>query len=94
MHYDTIPPDPVMVRAAREACGLTLAQAGALVHVSADVWRNWESPIGSARHRQMDAAHWELFQRKAPKPRNPKDRMTTAELRAWVHGSDYRRRAR
>jgi hypothetical protein len=88
MKYDTTPPDPVMVRVAREASDLTMAAAGALVHVSAEVWRTWEAPLGSPRHRQMDAAHWELFQRKAPKPTPAKDRMTDAELRAWVHGSD------
>jgi hypothetical protein len=87
VRYDTIPPDPAMVRAAREASGLTLAAAGALVHVSAEVWRTWEAPIDSTRHRQMSAAHWELFQRKVPAAPNPNP-MTEAELNGWAHGSD------
>lgn len=52
-------PTPAQVRDARAAAGLTLAQAGALIHERAIRWARFES--GEAR---MHAASWELFQRK------------------------------
>lgn len=50
---------PAEIRAAREAAGLTQAQAAALVHSHKITWCNWESgkfPI--------DPARWELFRLK------------------------------
>lgn len=55
-------PTPAQVRRAREKAGLTLEQAGALVYTSWRTWQNWEADEGSAEHRRMHAATWELFQ--------------------------------
>ena len=53
-------PTPAQVRAAREAGRMTLAEAGAVVHVHGETWRNWERP-DSAQARHMHPAFWELF---------------------------------
>lgn len=50
-------PSPEVIRAARLAAGLTLAQAAALVHTSVRAWSQWE-----AGDRRMHPAMWELFQ--------------------------------
>jgi DNA (cytosine-5)-methyltransferase 1 len=52
-------PKPPEIRAAREAAGLTQAEAGELVHVSMRGWQQWE-----AGERPMHPAFWELFRRK------------------------------
>lgn len=57
-------PTPAQVKRAREAAGLTLEQAGALVYSGWRSWQNWEADVGSAEHRRMHAATWELFRAK------------------------------
>ena len=52
-------PSPAAIRAARESCGLTQAQAGAVVHATLRAWQRWES--GDA---PMHPAFWELFGKK------------------------------
>lgn len=52
-------PRPAEVRAAREAAGLTQAEAGDLVHVGERGWQMWE-----AGDRSMHPAFWELFRLK------------------------------
>ena len=51
------PPTPEQIKQARSAAGQTQQQAAALVYVDGRAWRRWESG-----DRQMDAAHWELYQ--------------------------------
>lgn len=53
-------PKPAEVRAARDAAGLTQAQAAALVHASVRNWQQWEQEEGS-NTRRMHPALWELF---------------------------------
>jgi len=53
-------PSPTEVRAAREAAGLTQAQAAALVHASPRNWQQWEQDEG-ANVRRMHPGLWELF---------------------------------
>ena len=50
-------PTPKQIKQARSAAGQTQQQAAALVYVDGRAWRRWESG-----DRQMDAAHWELYQ--------------------------------
>lgn len=57
-------PTPAEVRAAREAAGLTQAQAAVLVHASTRNWQQWEQEAGS-NVRRMHPGLWELFQAKA-----------------------------
>lgn len=52
-------PTAAQIRAAREAAGLTQAQAAALIHTDARSWRRYEAG------REMHPAFWELFLRKA-----------------------------
>ena len=54
-------PNPAEVRAAREAAGLTQAQAATLVHASPRNWQQWEQHEGS-NARRMHPGLWELFQ--------------------------------
>lgn len=53
-------PAPAEIRAARQAVGLTQRQAGALIYVSDETWRSWES----GRNPLMPAL-WELWQMRA-----------------------------
>jgi len=53
-------PRPVEIQRARAAVHLTQASAGALVHTTGRVWRQWE-----AGDRAMHPAFWELFRIKA-----------------------------
>lgn len=53
-------PTPAEVRAAREAAGLTQAQAAVLVHASTRNWQQWEQEAGS-NVRRMHPGLWELF---------------------------------
>ena len=57
-------PTPAEILAAREAAGLTQAQAAELVHASARNWQQWEQTEG-ANVRRMHPGLWELFQAKA-----------------------------
>ena len=51
---------PAEIRQAREAAGLTQAQAAALVHSHKITWAKWE-----AGTYPIDEARWELFKLKA-----------------------------
>jgi putative transcriptional regulator len=53
-------PTPAEVRAAREAAGLTQAQAAALVSTTLRAWQAWEQD-GGEYARRMHAGLWELF---------------------------------
>lgn len=55
-------PTPAQVRRAREDAGLTLEQAGELVHTSWRTFQNWEADKDMPEHRRMHPATWELFQ--------------------------------
>lgn len=52
-------PKPEQVRAAREAAGLTQAQAAALIYCTLRGWQEWEHG-----KRRMHPAFWELFRQK------------------------------
>jgi len=56
-------PSPADIRAAREAAGLTQAQAAELVHTTPRNWQQWEQEEGTNR-RPMHPAFWELFRLK------------------------------
>jgi len=58
-------PSPAEVRAAREAAGLTQAQAAELVYASLRNWQQWEQQEGASSARRMHPAIWELFRMKA-----------------------------
>lgn len=49
-------PSSDQIRTARQAAGLTLAAAAALVHANTRSWQKWE-----AGERAMHPAFWELF---------------------------------
>lgn len=49
-------PEPAVIRATREAAGLSQTAAGALVHTTCRTWQQWE-----AGDRRMHPAFWELF---------------------------------
>jgi DNA-binding transcriptional regulator YiaG len=49
-------PSPDLIRAAREAAGLTQTAAGALVYSSLGAWQQWEAGL-----RRMHPGLWELF---------------------------------
>ena len=74
-------PSPCEIRAAREAAGLTQAQAAALLHASARNWQQWEQQEG-ANVRRMHPGLWELFRIKTtaslPTPTRQTDRGMTA----------------
>ena len=50
------PPAPSRIKREREHSGMTPKQAGDLVHVSAEMWKKWET--GATR---MHPAFWELY---------------------------------
>lgn len=52
-------PRPADIQRARASAQLTQAAAGALVHTTSRVWRQWE-----AGDRHMHPAFWELFRLK------------------------------
>lgn len=58
-------PDPEQIKAAREAAGLTQADAAALVHSNIRSWQQWEAAENTPGHRRMHPAFWELFLIKA-----------------------------
>jgi len=49
-------PTPNEIKSARAAADLTQEQAGAILHTTGRVWRQWE-----AGDRRMHPAFWELF---------------------------------
>ena len=55
-------PSPAVVRAAREAAGLTQDEAARLVHCTRIAWARWESESSDAR--RMHSGLWELFRLK------------------------------
>ena len=57
-------PTPTQIRAARESAGLSQEAAAALLYKARGTWAQWEAREGSANHRAMDPAFWELFQLK------------------------------
>lgn len=58
-------PLPEEVRAARDAAGLTQAQAAALVHATLRNWQQWEDTTGGTNARRMHPGLWELFRIKS-----------------------------
>ena len=54
-------PHPDDIRAAREAIGLTPAQAAEIVHVFPSDWEAYEAAADSANYRLISAATWHLF---------------------------------
>jgi DNA-binding XRE family transcriptional regulator len=76
-------PTPDQIRAAREAAGLTQAQAGELVHATWHTWWKWEQPAGDMNHRRMPLMAWELFTVKVRARKRLEERsLTPADLRA------------
>lgn len=53
------PPTPDEIRAARGSRSQTAAAA--LIGKPLRTWQNWEAPVESAEHRDMDPALFELF---------------------------------
>lgn len=55
-------PSPDEIRAAREAAGLTQAQAAALVYANLRAWQRWEADEQTTETaRRMHPGLWELF---------------------------------
>ena len=54
-------PLPETVRAARIAAGLTLEQAGKVLHTSGRVFGQWETSADNVSARRMHPGLWELF---------------------------------
>lgn len=54
-------PSPEAIQTAREATGLTEAEAGGIVYSSTRDWQQWESG-----EKRLHPAIWELFCLKAP----------------------------
>ncbi len=55
-----VPPSPDQILAAREAAGLTQAQAAAVVLTPRRTWQDWERGVA-----RMHPGLWELFRLKA-----------------------------
>lgn len=55
------------IRQARESAGLSQTEAARLVHSALRTWQQWEAEPGSASHRKMHPAFWELFELKIAK---------------------------
>lgn len=53
-------PAPAIIKAAREAAGLTQTAAAALIYCTLRGWQEWE-----AGNRRMHPAFWELWRMKA-----------------------------
>ena len=58
-------PAPDDIRAAREAAGLTQAEAARVIYATQRAWQNWETAAGEREHRRMHPAFFELFKIKA-----------------------------
>lgn len=54
-------PTPAQIRASRESLQLTQADAAEIVHSGVRSWQQWEAEVGTADHRRMHPAFWELF---------------------------------
>ena len=54
-------PEPEVVRAFREAAGLTQAEAAAMVYSQPKTWSQWEMPTDRQHHRRMPMAYFELW---------------------------------
>jgi putative transcriptional regulator len=85
-------PTPSQIKRAREAAGLTLEQAGALVHTSLRTWQNWETAADEDNHRRMHPATWELFRVKVNAKRLLEEReispSTLRELELYLPDPD------
>ena len=57
----TRPPTPDEIRALLKKHNITREKAAGLVHVSLRAMHNWLAPIGTANHRAMPLAVWELL---------------------------------
>jgi putative transcriptional regulator len=58
------PPEPDVIRAARNTAGLTQTEAGDVVHASLRTWQQWE-----AGDRKMHPGLFELFKLKTGRDR-------------------------
>jgi DNA-binding transcriptional regulator YiaG len=56
-------PDKSEIRAAREAAGLTQAQAAAAIYSTVRTWQDWEAGVA-----RMHPGLWELFRLKVSEP--------------------------
>jgi DNA-binding XRE family transcriptional regulator len=54
-------PKPKEVISLRLDAGLSQTAAAEMVHTSCRTWQQWEAEEGSAGHRRMHPAFWELF---------------------------------
>lgn len=70
-------PAPNQIKALREAARLSQSEAAELVHATRRTWQNWEAPEGSASHRAMPPAAWELFEAKAQRAAEAFERCTS-----------------
>lgn len=61
-------PMPREILEARQAAGLTQAQAAELIYSSPRAWQNWEMPADTIEHRRMPAGLFELFRFKVEYP--------------------------
>lgn len=72
-------PAPAQIKALRDAARLSQSEAAALVHATRRTWQNWEAPEGTASHRAMPPAAWELFENKARRAASAFERCTSPE---------------
>jgi DNA-binding XRE family transcriptional regulator len=63
-------PKPAEIRAAREAAGLTQAEAAELIYCHVNSWQQWESEDAEAG-RRMHPAFWDLWRRKVAERAKP-----------------------
>ena len=70
-------PAPNDIKTAREAARLSQSEAAALVHATRRTWQNWEAAEGTANHRAMPPAAWELFEAKARRAAEEFERILT-----------------
>lgn len=70
-------PAPNQIKTVREAARLSQSEAAELIHATRRTWQNWEAPEGSANHRAMPAAAWELFEDKARRAAEAFERCTS-----------------
>lgn len=63
-------PKPAEIRAAREAAGLTQAEAADLIYCHVNSWQQWESEDADTS-RRMHPAFWELWRRKVAERAKP-----------------------
>lgn len=58
-------PTPEEIRHIRTNSELTQTEAARMIHSTINAWQQWESPVGSVKHRKMHPAMYELFVNKA-----------------------------